>query len=39
LLKIHATSNTKEPKNKNIDNTFELNAMKGKITLMVAAKD
>jgi hypothetical protein len=29
----------KEPKNKNIHNTFELNAMKGKYTHMVVIKD
>jgi hypothetical protein len=39
LLKIYATLNAKEPKNKNIHNTFELNAMKGKNTRMVATKD
>jgi hypothetical protein len=39
LLKKYATSNTKEPKNKNIHITFKLNVMKEKNTRVVAIKD
>jgi hypothetical protein len=39
LLKKYATSNTKEPKNKSIHNTFKLIAMKGKNTGMMTTKD